>query len=615
MSARSRQSRQKPDQPEDIDAALHESELKYRTLFNASSDAIILFHQDQVADCNHQAPQLFGCTREQFIGSNPFAFSPPRQPDGRLSRTKAARYYAAALKGKPQLFEWQHIKNDGTPFDVEVSLSRVELQGGVYVQAIMRDITERKRMEEALRQSEAKFRSIIEYSRDGIVLFDEEGRIIEWNRGLESIFGIKREEVLGLLAWDERFQRMTPQKDIKGLFKTLFDTGDSPFLNKTIEYEFHKPDGSYLAIQEINFPIRTEKGYMCCCFIRDITERKQAELALRDSEETYRTIFETGTAKGLYGEDGIILLGNSEAERVFGYTREEVEGKKSWVDFVAEDELEKVKRYGAMLGSSGRTAASFETKMKDKDGNLKHVIITVGVIPGSKKRVASFLDITDRKRTEEQLAYLSLHDALTGLYNRTFFEEEMHRLESGRHHPVGIIVCDVDGLKLVNDTMGHGSGDNLLQAAAQVIRSCFREGDVLARIGGDEFSVLMPESSRDAVEKAVDRIKKAVEQYNTDHPDLPLSISIGCAVTNGESCNIGESFKEADNNMYRDKLYRGQSAHSFFVNTLLKAMGTREIVSEECFVRLQRLLTSTQINPELIEKFILLFENNSPQKP
>jgi len=101
--------------------------------------------------------------------------------------------------------------------------------------------------------------------------------------------------------------------------------------------------------------------------------------------------------------------------------------------------------------------------------------------------IESIRDITERKQAEERLKYLSLHDPLTGLYNRTYFEQELNRLEGGRYHPIGVIVCDVDGLKLINDTLGHDAGDRLLLAAAGVIKDSFRKGDMVARIGGDEF--------------------------------------------------------------------------------------------------------------------------------
>jgi diguanylate cyclase (GGDEF)-like protein len=170
-------------------------------------------------------------------------------------------------------------------------------------------------------------------------------------------------------------------------------------------------------------------------------------------------------------------------------------------------------------------------------------------------RLASLYAIAiQRKWAEEKLYYLSMHDALTGLYNRSYFEQEMQRIEEGRFKSAGIVVCDIDGLKHVNDTLGHQAGDELLKASAIVIKEAFRRGDVVARIGGDEFAVIIPNADKDSVKKACLRTRDAISEYNSNHSDLPMSISIGYAVSNKAPLKMYELFKKADNNMYKEKL-------------------------------------------------------------
>ena len=134
--------------------ALLESEHRYRTLFEAASDSIFVMKGELFFDCNSQTLQMFGCGRERIIGVPPERFSPPLQPDGRSSKEKAREKIRAAYAGQPQFFEWVHLRGDGTPFIAEVSLTRIDLAADVYLLAMVRDVSERKRLEEQLLQAQ-----------------------------------------------------------------------------------------------------------------------------------------------------------------------------------------------------------------------------------------------------------------------------------------------------------------------------------------------------------------------------------------------------------------------------------------------------------------------------
>jgi diguanylate cyclase (GGDEF)-like protein/PAS domain S-box-containing protein len=158
----------------------------------------------------------------------------------------------------------------------------------------------------------------------------------------------------------------------------------------------------------------------------------------------------------------------------------------------------------------------------------------------------------DRKRIEETLKYSSTHEPLTGLYNRGYYEEEIKRLSTGRQFPVGVIMMDIDGLKVINDKYGHAAGDELLKSFASVLQKEFRSNDVVARIGGDEFSVLLPLSPMKIVKKAVERTQKSVDDFNKLNPLIHLSFSAGYFTTeSGDS--VLDTIKHADALMYHDK--------------------------------------------------------------
>ncbi len=210
-------------------------------------------------------------------------------------------------------------------------------------------------------------------------------------------------------------------------------------------------------------------------------------------------------------------------------------------------------------------------------------------IPGDQVFVI-IRNITERRVMEEQLLYLSLHDSLTGLYNRTYFSTEIARLETQPLRPIGLIVCDVDGLKLINDTLGHEAGDALLMEAARMIRKSLRRSDFVARIGGDEFAVILYDCTTEGLERVVTRIKENIKELNEKDAAIPLSISMGFAVRKASAQTMEELFKEADDNMYREKLFHRQSSRNNLVRTMMSALGERDFITQGHADRLQKLV-------------------------
>gem|GEM_PF-3446250 len=334
--------------------------------------------------------------------------------------------------------------------------------------------------------------------------------------------------------------------------------------------------------------------------------RKRVEGALKDSEERHRQIVETAN-EGIWIVDAAnrITFANKKMAEMLGCTVKELMGR-SVFEFTNE-ECRKVAGDNTERRRQDMVE-QYDFKLCRKDGRDLWVIVSAtplfdrnGYYEGT---LEMLVDITERKQMEEQMRYLNLHDPLTGLYSRTYFEQEIRRFEAGRYNPIGLIMCDVDGLKIVNDTLGHGAGDDMLVAAAGILRKCFRECDMVARIGGDEFAVLLLNSPRPVVENACHRIRDAVARYNTDAPGLPLSMSVGYAVRSGTSGSMSDLFKEADDNMYREKLHHSRSNRSAVVQTLMKALEARDFVTEGHVDRLENLVVGLAMAIDLPESKI-----------
>lgn len=311
------------------------------------------------------------------------------------------------------------------------------------------------------------------------------------------------------------------------------------------------------------------------------------------SEANYRAIFDAAN-DAIFVHDprtGAILDANPRAASMFGWTREELRNLDVGVLSAGEGEYGSEGVAERLRAAAGGTPQLFEWLGRHRDGRLFWVEVNLrqALIGGEERLLAVVRDIDERKRAQEQLRYLSLHDFLTGLYNRSYFEQEMRTL--GKGAGVGFIVCDVDGLKLVNDSLGHDAGDRLLVAAAEILRRCLPEGAVASRIGGDEFAALIPGGDAGVLAGACGCIRKAVADYNAAHPELPLSLSVGQAYSDEVGGDITAVFRAADDHMYREKLHSSRSARSALPHALTRALEARDFLTEGHAHRLQELVT------------------------
>jgi diguanylate cyclase (GGDEF)-like protein/PAS domain S-box-containing protein len=322
----------------------------------------------------------------------------------------------------------------------------------------------------------------------------------------------------------------------------------------------------------------------------------KANQELVSANTRFREMVEHAPMLAIHGFDGEgrILYWNRTAEKLYGFAKEEVLGQKVTAErmgYALHRQFQQVLSNPPIAGEE----QGWEGEVSNRFGQQKSVLSFVLPVGGG-QRANEFMrmdvDISQNKRMEQELDFTSSHDQLTGLCNRNCFEQEMIRLEKAGTGCEGVIVCDLDGLKLVNDTMGHQAGDALLVAAANILQQLFRSSDIVARVGGDEFAILLSAGGQADVVAAATRIEEHVAYHNRTSPELPLSLSVGFALREKPGQRIRDLFIEADNNMSRKKLHLSQSNRSSVVQTLAKALEARDFITEGHADRLESMVVA-----------------------
>lgn len=411
------------------------------------------------------------------------------------------------------------------------------------------DITDRKKAEELLKKEQREKELILDNLAEQVAFLDPGMHIIWVNRQVEVRHNIRPEDYMGRKCYEVYHQISEPCPDCPVI--DVFKTG---VVNSGIH---RSPDGTYWKVT--GMPVFDENGSLIGAIdtALEITELKLAEEALRESERKYREILET-MEDGYYEVDlgGSIIACNKAAARMLGYEEEELIGIN--YSSLCKDTAS-VYRFFNEAFKSNKAKFSLILEMIRKDGSIGHADVSLSLTYDREGNIIGFRglgrDITERIQFEKELKRLSFHDQLTGLYNRHYFVNELKRLEGSREYPIAIISADLDGLKKINDTLGHKEGDLYLKASAALFKETLRGYDLLTRVGGDEFALVLPRTDKKAGEEILNRLNRRVEEYNiATKKDFPLSISLGLAVSESAAQPLEETYHLADRFMYENRL-------------------------------------------------------------
>ncbi len=424
--------------------------------------------------------------------------------------------------------------------------------------------------EQKLRESEARNRAILSAFPDLMFVYDLDGTYLDFHASDRSLLAVEPAYFLNKSV-HEVLPKVVADRFMHGL-KEANQSGKT----QKIEYSLEALAGRKHFEARIN-PLEQDK-YIA--IVRDITDRRQAEEALKISEQKHREIL-AAMEEGYYEVDlaGNFVFFNESYCRMLGCNSEELMGE-SYKRFYKD--TKKVFETYNQVYKTGKPVKAIDWPAITWDGSEAYWELSVSLRCDEKGEPIGFRgvvrDITARRQAEEKVRYLSYHDQLTGLYNRHFLEEEMNRLDTERQLPISIIMADLNGLKLVNDTIGHLSGDDMLKRAAAILKSVCREDDLLARFGGDEFVLYLPRTPEKEALSISDRIIQSCRGELISN--VPLSLSTGLAVKTSAEQKLTDVLRRAEDSMYRDKLTESRSGKSTIVNSLLQTLAAKSFETE-----------------------------------
>lgn len=429
-----------------------------------------------------------------------------------------------------------------------------------------------------LRASEKKYRLITENGNDVITIYNIPKNVHTYiSPAVQKMRGFTPEEAKKL-KFEDSIDPDLIDFTISMFTKNMNDFLYNPQTTNNYRYETRQSckNGEYIWVEVSSiYQYNEENELETINSLRNIEDRKKSEVQLKQNMNdllisqriahlgTWR--LDLATNQALYSEELNKMYGFDPTMPPLVYT--EV------MKFYTSESWEKL---SISLEHTSTTGIPYELELETlrKDQSNGWMWVRGEAEKDTNGNIVSIhgvaQDITERKKAERELHYLANHDSLTSLYNRRFFEEELQNLDIEQNLPISIIMCDVNGLKLINDSFGHHEGDKLLKKASDIIKKVCREKDVIARIGGDEFIILLPKTIAEESSEIANRIKELASKEN--FMNIELSISYGYDTKISENQSISEIIANSENYMFRHKLFERSSMRSKTTNLIMNTL-------------------------------------------
>lgn len=540
---------------------MHASEKRFRSVIQSASDAIFLVNNfGNIILWNNAAEKIFGYTEEEILGKSAIVLMGAKyaQKATEFGVQRTLEQFIAPLAGK--IIQATGRRKDQSEFPLELSGSVWETIEGYFYTAIIRDITERQKVSESLKESEERYRDLFENANDTIYLHDLTGKFISVNQTGERMFGYTREEAKNLHI----SQVIAPESIEKAKLQIAAKIAGQTTSN--YEIDCIRKDGKRFSFEVNSRVIYDEQKPVAIQGIaRDISDRKKAE-AERDRLYNF-----SNDLLGTIAFGGIIQHINPAWEKILGYKTSELIGK-SLNEITHPDDLPNNKEEARKL-RQGKSISS-ESRLICEDGSFRWISWNATPIVSEQISYVVGRNITERKIAERVLEHNALFDTLTNLPNRTQFmnhlQKAIQHYEEDSTRGFAMLFLDLDRFKIINDGLGHLIGDKLLIAIADRIKAVLRPGDIVARLGGDEFTLLIHNVKEvsDATNVA-ERIQKHLSNpFKLDNYEVFTSASIGIIISDKTNRTPEDFLRDADSAMYRAK-DSGKARYEIFDQEML----------------------------------------------
>ncbi len=548
---------------------------KYHLIFQNAPIGILHFnHQGIITACNDKFVEVIGSSREALLGLNML-----KLPDSRITAA-----VEKVLQGEIGRFEGDYTSvtaEKTTP--VRVLFAPVVSGGFGGGIGIIEDISEIVQTQKVLKYREGILQTIYNTAPIGIGL--SVNRVIrECNEQFGTMLGYSREELLHqstrmLFVDREEYDRFGREKRKQVRKKGSY----------TLETTFLRKDGSLIDVllqASLYQPEKPEEGFIFT--VMDISETREKERELKDAYSILEAMFQNSpNPVTICSKDRYVFVSPATAE-LLGLPVEQLQGKEfkevlsEGVEQQFKDNLSRVEQEEG----SSRIMEKIPTTRGDRFYET-WIFPVLDPLNGKKLFGVLSIDITARKKHEEKLNYMSYHDVLTGLKNRTYLEEKLEMYSQNEELPLCVIMADINGLKLVNDGYGHKMGDRILVKVARILEEGCPQNAIISRWGGDEFVIILPGADRTEAEQVGRNLQEGCQQVYVNN--LPVSISWGAGERVSAEQDMEQILQEAENQMDRNKLTESSSGRSAILSAMLGTLGVRSCETEEHALRLKKL--------------------------